>query len=87
VSKDTGTLAVVVYTFSPGTGEEEPRESLSLRAWSGLWSEFQDSQGYTEKLGLGKKGETGREGEDTGRSVTLPLILSLLCIAGPSTPV
>jgi hypothetical protein len=44
---------VVVHTFNPSTWEAEAGEFLSSRpAWS--TSEFQDSQGYTEKPCLEK---------------------------------
>jgi hypothetical protein len=39
---------VVVHTFNPSTREAEAGGFLSLRQ-PGLQSEFQDSQGYTEK--------------------------------------
>jgi hypothetical protein len=42
---------VVVHTFNPSTWEAEAGGFLS----SGLQSEFQDSQGYTEKPCLGKR--------------------------------
>jgi hypothetical protein len=49
-------LSVVAHTFNPSTREAEAGGFLSSRpAWSTLQSEFQDSQGYTEKLCLGKK--------------------------------
>jgi hypothetical protein len=45
---------VVVHTFNPSTREAEAGRLMSLRpAWS--QSEFQDSQGYTEKPCLEKK--------------------------------
>jgi hypothetical protein len=42
--------AVVVHAFNPSTWEAEADGFLL-----GLQSEFQDSQGYTEKTCLGKK--------------------------------
>jgi hypothetical protein len=46
---------VVVHAFNPSTWEAEAGGFLSLKpAWSGLQSEFQDSQGYTEKSCLEK---------------------------------
>ena len=41
---------VVVYAFNPSTLEAEVDGSLRVWGQSGLQSEFQDSQGYTEKL-------------------------------------
>jgi hypothetical protein len=47
-------LGMVVHAFNPSTQEAEAGEFLSSRpSWS--QSEFQDSQGYTEKPCLGKK--------------------------------
>jgi hypothetical protein len=46
--------AVVAHVFNPSTWEAEKGALLSLRpVWS--TSEFQDSQGYTEKPYLGKQ--------------------------------
>jgi hypothetical protein len=45
---------VVAQAFNPGTREAEAGRSLSL-GQPGLQSEFQDSQGYTEKPCLEKK--------------------------------
>jgi hypothetical protein len=45
---------VVVHAFNPSTWEAEAGGFLSLRK-PGLQSEFQDSQGYTEKLSLKNK--------------------------------
>jgi hypothetical protein len=45
---------VVAHAFNPTTQETEAGRFLSLRANSGLQSEFQDSQGYTEKPCLEK---------------------------------
>jgi hypothetical protein len=49
-------LGVVEHTFNPSTWEAEAGGFLSSRpAWSTEWeSEFQDSQGYTEKPCLEK---------------------------------
>jgi hypothetical protein len=45
--------AVMAHAFNPSTWEAEAGGFLSLRpAW---FTEFQDSQGYTEKPCLGKK--------------------------------
>jgi hypothetical protein len=44
---------VVAHTFNPSTQEAEAGGFLSLRP--GLQSEFQDSQGYTEKPCLEKQ--------------------------------
>jgi hypothetical protein len=44
---------VVVHTFNPSTQEAEAGRFLSSRP-AGLQSEFQDSQGYTEKPCLKK---------------------------------
>jgi hypothetical protein len=45
---------MVAHTFSSSTQEAETGGFLSSRP-AGLQSEFQDSQGYTEKPCLGKK--------------------------------
>jgi hypothetical protein len=45
--------AVVVHTFNPSTWEAEAGGFL-VQGQSGLQSEFQDSQGYTEKHCLEK---------------------------------
>jgi hypothetical protein len=47
--------AVVAHAFNPSTQEAEAGGFLSSRPSPGLQSEFQDSQGYTEKPCLGKK--------------------------------
>jgi hypothetical protein len=44
---------VVVHAFNPSTWEAEAGRFLS-RGYPGLQSEFQDSQGYTEKPCLEK---------------------------------
>ena len=49
---------MVVYAFNPSTGEAEAGGFLSQ---PGLQSEFQDSQGYTEKPCLEKPKERERE--------------------------
>ena len=56
---------MVVHTFGPRTQEAEADESLSSRpAWS---TEFQDSQGYTEKPCLKKdKNKRGGGGAEKG---------------------
>jgi hypothetical protein len=46
--------AVVAHTFNPSTWEAEAGGFLSFQGQPGLQSEFQDSQGYTEKPCLGK---------------------------------
>jgi hypothetical protein len=45
---------VVVHTFNPSTGEAEAGGFLSFEAILVYKSEFQDSQGYTEKPCLEK---------------------------------
>ena len=53
VHKSTGAGAVLAHAFNPSTWEAETGGFLSSRpAW---FTEFQDSQGYTEKLCLEKK--------------------------------
>jgi hypothetical protein len=52
-----------VHSFNPSTGEAEAGRSLSSRPAKGLQSEFQDSQGYTEKLCQEKKRERRKERE------------------------
>jgi hypothetical protein len=55
---------VVAHAFNPGTWEAEAGGFLSSRpAWS---TEFQDSQGYTEKPCLGKR-KKEKEGKKEGR--------------------
>jgi hypothetical protein len=54
--KGSWSRAVVAHAFNPSTWEAEAGRSLSLRpAWS---TEFQDSQGYTEKPRLKKQNKT-----------------------------
>jgi hypothetical protein len=48
---------VAVHAFNPSTWEAEAGRFLSLRQ-PGLQSEFQDSQGYTEKPCLKKQNKT-----------------------------
>ena len=38
-----------VYSFNPSTQEAEAGRSLQIPGLAGLQTEFQDSQGYTEK--------------------------------------
>jgi hypothetical protein len=45
---------VVAHAFNPSTWEAEAGEFLSSKP-AGLQSEFQDSQGYTEKLSWKKQ--------------------------------
>jgi hypothetical protein len=55
---------MVVRAFNPSTQEAEAGRSLSLRpAW--CISEFQDSQGYTEKLCLKKLRQTNKNQNKT----------------------
>ena len=42
----------MVYAFNPSTQDAEAGGFLCVQGQSGLQSEFQDSQGYTEKLCL-----------------------------------
>jgi hypothetical protein len=54
--------AVVAHAFNPSTREAEAGGFLSWRtAWS--QSEFQDSQGYTEKPWGGAGGDNQKEKE------------------------
>ena len=46
---------MVTHAFNPSTWEAEASGSLWDQGQPGLQSEFQDSQGYTEKLCLRKK--------------------------------
>jgi hypothetical protein len=50
--------AMMVHTFNPRTWEAEAGESLGVQDQPGLPSEFQNSQGYTEKLCLEKQNKT-----------------------------
>lgn len=50
-------LGVAVDTFNPNTWEAEVDRSVNLRPVCGLYSEFQDNQGYIDKPCL-KKGKT-----------------------------
>jgi hypothetical protein len=56
--KDLQSWAVVAHTFNPSTQQAETGRFLSSDFWvrgqSGLQSEFQDSQDYTEKPCLEK---------------------------------
>jgi hypothetical protein len=64
----------VAHALNPSTWEAEAGRSLSSRpAWSGLQSEFQDSQGYTEKPCLGKKKKKRKEGRKKEREREMPL--------------
>jgi hypothetical protein len=54
------TLGVVAHTFNPSTQEAEAGGFLSSRQ-PGLQSEFQDSQGYTEKPCLKKPKKKKKE--------------------------
>jgi hypothetical protein len=47
--------AVVAHAFTSSTGEAEAGQALWVRGQPGLQSEFQDSQGYTEKPYLKNK--------------------------------
>jgi hypothetical protein len=51
---------VVVQAFNPSPREAEAGGFLSLRP-AGLKSEFQDSQGYTEKPCLEKQNKTNKQ--------------------------
>jgi len=51
----TFSQAVVAHTFDPNTGEAVTGGSLGVVGHPGLQSEFQDSQGYTEKPSLRKQ--------------------------------
>jgi hypothetical protein len=51
--KDAARWAVVAHAFNPSTWEAEAGRFLS-----GLQSEFQDSQGYTEKKNKKQKNKT-----------------------------
>jgi hypothetical protein len=57
---------VVAHTFNPSTREAEAGGFLSSRQ-PGLQSEFQDSQGYTEKPCLKKPKEEEEEEEGEGK--------------------
>jgi hypothetical protein len=64
---------VVAHAFNPSTWEAEAGGFLSLRP-ACLQSEFQDSQGYTEKLcleKLKKKKSRGRSSRDIRTMVTI----------------
>jgi hypothetical protein len=50
---------VVGHAFNPSTREAEAGGSLWVKTQSGLQSEFQDSQGYTEKPCLRRKKRNG----------------------------
>jgi hypothetical protein len=58
--------AVVAHAFNPSTWEAETGRFLSSRpAWSK--SEFQDSQGYTEKPCLKKQNKTKQPTKQTNK--------------------
>jgi hypothetical protein len=71
INKEGGSQAVVVHAFNPSTWEAEA--GGFLRGQSSLKSEFQDSQGFTEKPCIKmkqnkqKKKKTKEEGEEEGR--------------------
>jgi hypothetical protein len=46
---------MVTHAFNPGTWEAEAGGSLQIRGQPGLQSDFQDSQGYTEKTCVRKQ--------------------------------
>jgi hypothetical protein len=50
---------MVAHTFNPSTQEAEAGGFLSSKP--GLQSEFQDSQGYTEKSCLEKQNKTSKQ--------------------------
>jgi hypothetical protein len=54
IEKQASQPGVVAHTFNPSTQEAEAGGFL-VRGQPGLQSEFQDSQGYTEKPCLEKK--------------------------------
>jgi hypothetical protein len=79
--KDSG-WAVVAHTFNPSTWEVEAGGFLSSRpAWSTVQSEFQDSQGCTEKPCLGKKKKKKKK-KKTVCLLSLPAVFSLLLRSG-----
>jgi hypothetical protein len=69
---------VVAHTFNPSTWETEAGGFLSSRP-SGLQSEFQDSQGYTEKNCFEKKIKTKTKTKNTKQ-------LSVTPVQGDLTP-
>ena len=52
---------MVAHTFNPSTWEAGAGESLLSQGQPGLQSEFQDSQGYTEKPYLEKQNKTPKQ--------------------------
>ena len=59
--------AVVAHTFNPSTWEAEAGRFLSSRtAW--LQSEFQVSQGYTEKPCLGKPNNNNNDNNNNNNN-------------------
>jgi hypothetical protein len=56
---------VVVHGFNPSAWEAEAGGFLSSRGQPGLQSEFQDSQGYTEKPCLKKQKQTNKKVKQT----------------------
>jgi hypothetical protein len=71
---------VVAHAFDTGTWEAEAGGFLSSRsAWS---TEFQDSQGYTEKPCLDKQNKTKQNKNKTKKShAVLPITLCLMAAA------
>jgi hypothetical protein len=57
---------VVAHAFNPSTWEAEAGGFLSSRPASGLQSEFQDSQGYTEKPCLEKPKKKKKKKKNKG---------------------
>jgi hypothetical protein len=74
---------VAAHTFNPSTREAEAGRFLSSRGQPGLQSEFQDSQGYTEKPCLEKQTNKQTNKKTLSRHFRVTLIISnclLLCL-------
>jgi hypothetical protein len=64
-------MAVVTHDFNPGTWEAEEGGAQGVRGQPDLQSEFQDSQGYTEKPCLQKPKERKKKERVNLKSVDL----------------
>jgi hypothetical protein len=58
---------MVVHTFNPSTWEQRQAD-FSVRGQPGLQSEFQDSQGYTEKPCLENKNKNKNQNKQTNKN-------------------
>jgi hypothetical protein len=69
-------LGVVAHTFNPSTWEAEAGD-FWVQGQPGLQSEFQDSQGYTEKPYLEKQKTTNKQQQQNQLFSTMQIYLIL----------